>query len=147
MERSLADLGSIINSQPPSGASLADLTSRNAPYVRPNTINFETQLPPIDELSFRSWVAQNKVPFNPNDMASDYDMRGFWNALQRGDPRAKSAVNANDAQMHYPDFWKTPAHESFSQESKFAGPMAPRWNDQDQLIAPSQRILFDERRR
>lgn len=108
--------------------------------------SYLTTLDPLREAAFLSWVKSNGVPFDPSDGA-DYDMRGFWAALQAGDPRATAAVNANDGQMHYPDVWKTPNHESFSGESKFATADAPRWNDDDQLVDRAGRVVFDERRR
>jgi hypothetical protein len=124
-----------------------NFAAQNAPYVQPGANNFNTALDPAQELAFRAWVAENKVPFDPEAKQSDYDMRGFWAALQRDDPKAKSAVDPNDKQLHYPDYWKTPSHETFSNESQWATPMAPRWNEQDQLIAPSGRITFHDRRR
>lgn len=124
----------------------ADYT-RNQPYVREGASGFNTQLPQIDEFAFRDWLQRNKVPFNPDAAgASDYDMRGFYRGLTQGHPRAATAVNPNDQQLHYPDYWKTPYHRTFSSESQWARPVAPQWNSQDQLIAPSGRILFDERR-
>ena len=99
------------------------------------------------EPMFRQWVAANKIPFDPNDPNPDYDMRGFWAALQSGDPRASSAVDPNDQKLHYPDYWKTPYHETFSNESKFALPNAPSWNKLDQLIAPNGQVIFDDRNR
>lgn len=112
--------------------------AKSGPYL--------TQLDPFNEASFQQWVAANKVPFDPSQTA-DYDMRGFYMALKNGDPIAATALNANDGQMHYPDYWKTPYHQSFSNESKFAGKDAPMWNDRDQLEAPSGRVVFDERAR
>src|SRR6185436_10861381 len=117
-------------------ASQDDIYKRNAPYVAPGATDFNTQLPPLQEATFRNWVAQNNVPFDPTKGVQDYDMRGFWLGLQNGHPQAMTAVNPNDNQMHYPDYWKTPYHESFSNESKFAGPVAPQWNEKDQLVAP-----------
>jgi hypothetical protein len=115
-----------------------------SPYAVPG--NYSTQLQPLDEMAFRQWVAQNNVPFNPNAQQTDYDMRGFYRGMQQQHPRATSAINPNDQQMHYPDFWKLPTHRTFSQDSQWAQPVAPRWNEQDQLISPGGRILFDERR-
>jgi hypothetical protein len=109
--------------------------------------NYNTPLQPIDELQFRQWVADNKVPFNPNAPQSDYDMRGFWQGLMQQNPRAATAMNANDNQMHFTDYWKTPLHQSFSNESKYAAPGAPQWINDRQLAAPSGRILFDETNR
>ncbi len=123
----------------------ADIYKRNQPYIAPGAGNFNTRLDPLQEMMFRKWVGQNNVPFNPDSGVQDYDMRGFYSALQSGNPRAVSAINPNDDQMHYPDYWKTPYHESFSGESQWAGPVSPKWNDKDQLVAPDGRILFDER--
>jgi len=95
---------------------------------------------------FRSWVGTNKIPFDPTEANADYDMRGFWKALQVGDPMALTAVNPNDQQIHFPDYWKTPYHQSFSAESQWADPeKAPRWNEKDQLILPDGTVVFDER--
>lgn len=127
--------------------SQADIYTRNQPYVAQGAGGFNTELAPLQEMQFQKWVGDNKVPFDPNASVQDYDMRGFYRALQQGHPKAVSAVNPNDSQMHYPDYWKTPYHESFSGESQWAGPVAPKWNDKDQLVAPDGRILFDERNR
>jgi hypothetical protein len=136
------------------GFSLADLASsyqsnqqRNAPYVRPGADGFNTPLSQLGEMAFRQWVTQNRVPFNADAPVTDYDMRGFYQGLQQQNPRATSAVNPNDGRMHYPDRWKTPLHQTFSADSQWATPVAPRWNEQDQLVSPGGRILFDERRR
>jgi hypothetical protein len=64
-----------------------------------------------------------------------------------GDPLAKNAVDPNDGIMHFPDTWKTPYHETFSNDSQWALPSAPAWNDKDQLVAPNGGILFDDRNR
>jgi hypothetical protein len=47
--------------------------------------------------------------------------------------------------MHFPDFWKTPLHQTFSNESQWAPPTAPQWTPNDQLAQPNGRVLFDER--
>jgi hypothetical protein len=98
----------------------------------------------VNEPGFQQWLAQNRVPFDPGQSA-DYDMRGFYNALMRNDPRAATAVNTNDQQLHFPDYWKMPTHQSFSGESQWAGPMAPQWINDSQLASPGGRILFDEK--
>ena len=69
-------------------------------------------------------------------------MRGFYKALQNGDEMAKTAVDPHDKQIHFPDYWKTPYHETFSNESQWATKGAPSWNDQDQLVLPNGTILF-----
>ncbi len=108
--------------------------------------SFNTQLNPLEEMAYRQWVQQNQVPTNPDATApQDYDMRGFYQGLQQGNPKAQSAIDPNDSRMHYPDFWKTPAHETFSNESQWAPANAPAWNEQDQLISQGGRVLFDDR--
>lgn len=123
-----------------------------SPYAGQSTIrtvapNYNTQLSPMDEMAFRQWVRQNNIPFNPDAPTSDYDMRGFYRALQQGDPRAHTAINPNDRRLHFTDAFKTPLHESFSGQSMYAGPVAPQWNaTETQLISPGGRILVDETR-
>jgi hypothetical protein len=125
-------------------ADLSELFAQN-PYAQgapaPRVTSYNTRLDPASEIAFRGWLAQNKVPFDPEAGATDYDMRGFYSGLMSGDPRARSAVDPHDKRMHYPDFWKTPGHTSFSAESQWAGPVAPQWNQQDQLVAPNGRIV------
>jgi hypothetical protein len=104
-----------------------------------------TSLLPADELRFKQWLLKNNVPFDPSPNA-DYDMRGFWRGLVSGDPRALQGVNANDGMMHFSDTWKTPSHQSFSNESQWATPAAPMWNQQDQLVDRQGRIRYDERK-
>ncbi len=125
--------------------SLASYFARNAPYVTPGQHKYNTPLSLGDEMRFRAWVNQNKVPFDTMAPVSDYDMRGFWQALQANDPRARSAVDPNDNRLHYPDYWKTPYHQTFSNESQWALPTAPHWTSQDQLVTPDGRVVFDDR--
>jgi hypothetical protein len=120
------------------------MLARNAPYVRGTPSTYQTQLTPMEDKLMGAWVAQNRVPFDPSPQA-DYDMRGFYRGLLSGDPRAASAVDPNDMRMHYPDAWKTPYHETFSNQSQWAAPYAPAWNEQDQLVGPGGRIVFDDR--
>ena len=109
--------------------------------------SYDTALDPGQEVFFRQWLAQNKVPFDPDAKATgDYDMRGFYRGLLQQDPRATAAIDPNDNQMHYPDYWKTPAHATLSNESQWAPAGAPQWTQNDQL-AQGGRVLYDDRRR
>ncbi|MDE2021275.1 MAG: hypothetical protein KGJ13_13145, partial [Patescibacteria group bacterium] len=122
--------------------------TRNQPYVRPGATNYVTQLSPQDEQSFQAWAQKNGVHADPpTDAKSDYDMRGFWKALQAGDPKATTAVDKNDGKIHFPDTWKTPYDLTFSSDSQFANANAPTWNDKDQLVTPDGKIVFDDRNR
>jgi hypothetical protein len=119
---------------------LTDAASHRPPFaVGPQP----TPLPFLGEMAFRQWVKDNRVPFNPDQEPQDYDMRGFYRAQTQGDPLAASAVNPNDKQIHYPDYWKTPLHQTFSSESQWAQPGAPSWYG-NQLISPGGRIVYDE---
>ena len=118
---------------------------RNKAWAKGDASKFITDLSPDEETKFQSWVKEKKVPFD-NGSDADYDMRGFWKGLQSGDPKAKSAVDPNDSKLHYPDYWKTPYHETFSAESQWADPKkAPSWNDKDQLVGNDGKVLFDDR--
>ena len=122
---------------------------QNLPYVKHGYQDYNTQLTPQQEQQFEQWVGQNKVPFDPSTGVSDYDMRGFWLAMN--DPNnpnhatAASAIDPNDKQIHYPDFWKTPLHQTFSNESQWATSNAPQWNDKDQLVDQNGNVVYDDR--
>lgn len=108
--------------------------------------SYNTPLSPADEFAYRNWVQQNNVPTDPNSTApQDYDMRGFYQGLQQGNPKAQSAVDPNDSRLHYPDFWKTPLHQTFSNESQWAPADAPQWTDNDQLAKPNGQVVFDDK--
>jgi len=106
-------------------------------FADPDWQSKKQQLTPQQEAQFLLWAQQHNAP-----LTDDYDMRGYW-----ADQGSAPTVNANDGQLHYPDTYKTPLHESFSGESKFALPGGPTWNDLDQLVAPDGTILYDERAR
>jgi hypothetical protein len=105
--------------------ALTERYGRNRQYAKPGT--YTTRLSPLEEKQFQGWLFVNKIPFDthwpPDQAMQDYDMRGYWKALKSGDPRA-----AQDKEtMHFPDYWKTPYHETFSNQSIYAKPDAPRW--------------------
>src|SRR4051812_6191109 len=93
---SLAALFDMPNTQQPSLATIGN-------SVRQLPSGYNTQLPMMDEFQFRNWLAQNKVPFDPQAGATDYDMRGFYQAQQQAQPGIETGVNPNDGLMHYPD--------------------------------------------
>lgn len=123
---------------------LLGMRNFNQPYTKPGPRTFTTQLPPDQEMAFRAWVAKNKVPFNPNDQLQDYDMRGFYQGLQNFDPQAIRAVDPYDHKMHFTDKWKTPYHDTFSADSQYATPDAPRWQQNRLLVGGDGRVLFDD---
>lgn len=101
-----------------------------------------TRLSPPEEQEFRTWVTANKIPFNPDDSFSDYDMRGFWKAMKSGNVDAvRSSING-----HFPDTWKTPFHRSFSNESIYAsyGKNVPHWVE-NTLVSPQGKVVFREK--
>lgn len=109
-------------------------------YAKPGP--YISSLSPEEAPKFQEWVKQNNVPYVPSTRA-DYDMPGFWKALQAGDERAKSSINQSDNRIHYPDTWKTPYHKTFSRESQYATPNAPYWKE-NQLVDETGRVLADE---
>lgn len=139
----LSSLGMGYQAQQPA-QSLANL-GQYGPRVLPG--DYDTKLPQMDEFKFRQWLQDNNVPFNPNAGTTDYDMRGFYQAATQQQPGISTQVNPNDGQVHYPDRFKTPIHQSFSNESQWAGTDAPQWVNDSQLAAPNGRVVFDERRR
>jgi hypothetical protein len=131
-----------MSDQIPFGSMAPSLAGQQPPA------NFATSLNPLDEMAYRQWVADNNVPTDPTASGpQDYDMRGFYRALMQQNPRAQSAIDPNDNKMHYPDFWKTPSHETFSNESQWATPNTPAWTADDKLAAPSGRVIYDDKNR
>lgn len=98
-------------------------------WISPANVPWMTKLQPWEEAMFRLWVKANKIPFDPNNAVADYDMRGYWKALISGDPKAKQSASTG----HFPDTWKTPFHQSFSNESIYRTPNAPHW-EKDKLV-------------
>src|SRR5258708_1928997 len=93
---------------------------RNFPYAKGE--DYQTKLGDDQEQQFLQWVHKNKIPFDPSQN-SDYDMRGYYKAMQAGDDNAKRAENG-----HFPDTYKTPFHQTFSNESIYATKDAPHWD-------------------
>jgi len=108
-------------------------------FAIPNWQDKLTKLNPDEEQAFQQWAQANQAP-----ITDDYDMRGFWQD-SKNNPQAL-VRNPNDNLLHYPDTHKTPLHESFSGESKFADPATnpPMWNEQDQLVRNGS-IYYDEK--
>lgn len=89
---------------------------------------FGTILNPDKVNDYYKWLEHMGMKETP-----DYDMKGFYDAMTSGTV-AGPQVSANDGLPHFTDKFKTPEHESFSSESKFARPGAPSWNELDQLV-------------
>jgi hypothetical protein len=102
---------------------------RETPSQYWNGQPYETKLTPEEEKQYLAWAKAHDIPA----YEKDYDTRGFWRAGQHGDPRAVTEVNPSDNKIHSPDIWKTPYHATFSEESQYARPDAPRWVD-DRLV-------------
>ncbi len=106
-------------------------------------------LDPLAEMQFQQWVKQNNVPFDAQtSVPQDYDMRGYWQAQQAGQPMAgPTQVNPVDNKPHFTDYYKTPLHQSFSSESQWGNENTPQWINDTQLAAPNGRIVFDENKK
>lgn len=117
--------------------------SRNQQWARMGP--YFTELAPHEEQQFQQWARAKGIPSDD----PTYDNRGFWKGLMTGDPRARTGINPSDQTIHGPDTWKTPYHDSFSNESIYAMPDAPRWKGTDETGYSLQdklgRIIFDER--
>lgn len=118
--------------------------SPRAPFRMGDTLG--TTLDPLNEMAFRQWVTQNRVPFNVNTAGpTDYDMRGYYQGMMQGNPMARpTEINANDGLPHYTDYYKTPLHQSFSSESQWADETTPSWVNDTQLVSPGGRVVLDE---
>ena len=121
-----------------------DLLKRNLAYAQPDWQKQLTKLPSAQEKAFLDWVKDNKVPFNSADKYPDYDMRGYYLSTLTDPKAAKAGINAATQSLHYPDTYKTPYHESFSAESKWAKPGAPNWKD-NKLVTPSGEVVFEDK--
>lgn len=122
-------------------ASMGAAPVQNGPDFQsraPGSSPYQTPLSTADEGKFQSWVKKNRIPFDSGKNA-DYDMRGYWQAQQGGDPNAKQAGN-----QHFPDTWKTPFHKTVSNESMYAPANAPHWVG-NVLTAPDGTVVADER--
>jgi hypothetical protein len=129
---------------------MADINDLFAPPVRPGwswqgNKPFHTPLSLPEEMKFRLWVMQNKVPFDDSPKA-DYDMRGFWKDIA-SQGSAQGTQMKSDG-MHFPDTYKTPYHKSFSAESMYAPSDAPTWQGNDasgwKLVDKNGRVVVDE---
>ena len=118
--------------------------ARNQQWALPAP--YQTQLSPAEEQQFQQWLSQQHNLENTAQYSgpqSVYDMRGFWKAMQSGNPLARNAIDPNDQRIHYPDIWKTPYAATFSNESMYSMPTAPFWK-QDQYTLPSG-VIYDDR--
>lgn len=83
---------------------------------------FNTQLSPEEEAQFLKWAEAESIrqaaargrPRNVLMDQADYDIRGFWKAMNQGD----AEISEN---MHGPDRFKKPNHPTFSNESMYHG--------------------------
>ena len=71
-------------------------------------------------------------------------MRGYYQQFKSDPEAAKTMINPNDGLPHFTDEHKTPYHATFSNESKYAKPGAPMWDEHDRLVTPQGQILFSE---
>jgi hypothetical protein len=115
----------------------------------PGSKPYTTPLSGQDESKFRNWIAGQDVDFNPNDPKSDYDMRGFWKDKVKDSPSGPiSGTQMKSDGMHFPDTYKTPYHQSASNESIYMPSDAPQWQGTDdsgyKLIDKGGNTVFDE---
>ena len=119
--------------------ALIEVFARNQPWAKRG--GYQTTLSPGNEQQFQGWLYKNKIPFDtkypPDQSMQDYDMRGFWQSMVKGQA-------ARDAEtMHFPDTFKTPYHRTFSNQSRYATPDAPRWVGR-KLVDKDGNVIADE---
>lgn len=124
----------VFSQEGPSAYALA--TQRNAQFAKPGPEL--TTLNDQQEARFRQWVAQNKVPFDPNEATPDYNMRGYWLA----NPNAAHAQG-----QHFPDTYKTIRDATFSNQSMYAKPNTPfEWQGNNLVDQRSNQLIFGSRK-
>lgn len=96
---------------------------------------YQTNLSAPQRAAFSIWSHANNVPVDER-ASSDYDMPGFYLSKE------KSVVSPLDGRPHFTDRFKTPYHRTFSNESQYATPNAPRW-DGNKLVSPDGTIHLE----
>ncbi len=91
---------------------------------------YKTQLPMVEEMAFQDWVRRNNIPFKDGPQ-SDYDMRGYWKKQQASVTPDIPRNGPFTAGTHFNDEFKTPYHETFSNESKYGTSGANHWRNQN----------------
>ena len=118
---------------------MADYYKRNSAWAK-NQASYQTDLSPENERRFGNWLKINSKrvgEFDPQNPQEDYDMRGWW--------LANKGIPAPDG--HFPDTYKTPYHETFSNESQYSLPTAPAWKQNGErwnLIDNAGNVLKEE---
>ena len=120
-----------------------------SPYAKPGP--YITKLPPQDEAKFQTWVDTSRKAAEAGDKRfepianwrdtpdADYDLRGYY-AANKGQLVGEMKKDGG----HLTDEFKTPYHKTFSNESRYATPDAPHWDDKDRLIDKNGKVLTDE---
>lgn len=93
------------------------------------TGEFNTALSPEEETSFQGWL---KTSGRERDLA-DYDMRGFW----------KSGESQSENE-HFPDTYKKPNHETFSDESIYSNKEHPGGHWSGDIYTPANAMNNEE---
>jgi hypothetical protein len=117
----------------------------NAPWTVADWQSKVTKLSLADEAEFQKWAAANPkaVEGELDPATADYDVRGHWLAAKNHDPAANLVMNRWDGKMHGNDKFKLPSNGTFSNESMYATPDAPRWQG-DKLVTKDGRVVTDE---
>jgi len=113
----------------------------NAKYAKPGP--YITPLNPAQQSQFEGWLKANNVNYNATSKNHAYDMPGYWLSMQ-GPNGQKTQVNPFDHKLHYPDTYKTPYDRTFSNESKYANESAPHWVNNQYLVEPNGKVVFNQ---
>lgn len=89
------------------------------------SLPYQTNLTPEESFRFADWAASNNVPVDLSPK-SDYDMSGYFKSLS-GSPNPGSSISEIDNKPHFTDKFKTPFHQTFSNESQYSTGNDPHW--------------------
>lgn len=85
---------------------------------RINKRSFSTTLNKKREAEFQDWYSKIakilNLDSNPDNQEHGYDYRGYWLENRKKD------IDYSSPEFHFPDTWKQPWHETFSNESQYA---------------------------
>ena len=113
-------------------------TTPAVPYRGP------TPLPPGLYPEFDAWMKsapnQGDRTYGMASSRPEYDWSGYFLAMRAGRPEAPPP----DERGHTTDYFKTPYHPTFSQDSRYAGPNDPFWRGRELVDPRDGRVKFRE---
>ena len=118
---------------PMTGAAMAEAIKNypagHSPHLyefKPEGYSPETKLAPDEQRDYEKWA--RGIGKNPKDEEQDYDLKGYWKDVIRGNPDLpehmkdrtmyeRDLARTMGPGRHFPDTYKKPTHPTFSDES------------------------------